>query len=450
MRETVTVNGREYRLIRLLGHGKGGYSYLAEESGNQYVVKRIHHEPCDYYSFGNKIEAELRDYERLLQAGIRMPLMIGWDRDAEIIVKQYIAGETVSEALEQGKSVEEYLPQVRQMARQAYENGLNIDYFPTNFVISDGKLWYIDYECNEYMSEWNFENWGRKYWSRSEEFEAWLKQQRDGKMEEERITVAVETVRNDEFEMRYVHFGTRGKRPFVLLPGLSIQSVMGSAQAIAKQYAVFEEDFEVFVMDRREAVPADYTVYQMAEDTAIALRQLRVEDACLMGVSQGGMMAQLIAINHPELVGKLVLCSTAPYVPAASAARMQQWLQLAQQFKREELCLAFGEAVYSPPLFEAYRPYFLSMAQSITMEDLARFTVMARATEGFDARNELNRIACPVLVIGAGKDKMFAREVSCQLADLTRGELFIYENGAHAAYDEEPDYPERVHDFLIR
>ncbi len=450
MKEKITVNGREYRLIKLLGHGKGGYSYLAEESGKQYVIKQIHHEPCDYYAFGNKIEAELRDYERLQKAGIRMPLMIDCDKEAQIIVKQYIAGETVFEALEKGKSVEEYLPQVREMARQAYENGLNIDYFPTNFVISDGKLWYIDYECNEYMSEWNFENWGRKYWSRSEEFEAWLKQQRDGKMEEERITVAVETVRNDEFEMRYVHFGTRGKRSFVLLPGLSIQSVMGSAQAIARQYAVFAEDFEVFVMDRREEVPADYTVYQMAEDTAIALRQLGVEDVCLMGVSQGGMMAQLIAINHPDLVGKLVLCSTAPYVPAASAARMQQWLLLAQQNKREELCLAFGEAVYSPPVFEAYRPYFLSMAQSITEEELSRFIIMASATEGFDVRDKLNMITCPVLVIGAGKDRMFAREVSCQLAELTRGELFIYENGSHAAYDEEPDYPERVHDFLIR
>ena len=75
-----------------------------------------------------------------------------------------------------GLSAERYLPQVRQMAASARENGLNIDYFPTNFVVRDGLIWYVDYECNEYMDEWNFENWGIKYWSRTPEFEEYLKQ----------------------------------------------------------------------------------------------------------------------------------------------------------------------------------------------------------------------------------------------------------------------------------
>ena len=48
--------------------------------------------------------------------------------------------------------------------------GLNIDYFPTNFVVQNGIIFYIDYECNQYMDEWNFENWGIKYWSKTKEF----------------------------------------------------------------------------------------------------------------------------------------------------------------------------------------------------------------------------------------------------------------------------------------
>jgi hypothetical protein len=51
---------------------------------------------------------------------------------------------------------------------------LNIDYFPTNFVVQDEKLYYIDYECNGYMEQWNFENWGIKYWSKSKEFLEYL------------------------------------------------------------------------------------------------------------------------------------------------------------------------------------------------------------------------------------------------------------------------------------
>ena len=58
---TVVAGGKEYHIIKLLGHGKGGYAWLAEGEAGQVVVKQIHHEPCDYYTFGNKIEAEKRD-----------------------------------------------------------------------------------------------------------------------------------------------------------------------------------------------------------------------------------------------------------------------------------------------------------------------------------------------------------------------------------------------------
>ena len=175
MNDCLTVCGKEYRLIRLLGHGKGVYSYLAECDGGRVVLKQIHHEPCDYYTFGNKIEAECRDFQRLKDAGIRIPAMLAVDIEAERIVKEYIEGETVFDYVRDNVTVEPYLPQVREIAEQAKAHGLNIDYFPTNFVVRDGILWYIDYECNGYMDEWSFDNWGVKYWFRTPEFEEYLK-----------------------------------------------------------------------------------------------------------------------------------------------------------------------------------------------------------------------------------------------------------------------------------
>ena len=172
--EEMTVNGKPYRILRLLGHGKGGYSYLAEADGKQTVLKQIHHEPCDYYTFGNKIEAEKRDYERLKEAGIRIPQMLDIDEEAERIVKEFIDGETVFDLVRDGRSAEPYLDQVREMAEQARKAGLNIDYFPTNFVIRDGLIWYVDYECNEYMEKWDFEHWGIRYWARTPEFLEYL------------------------------------------------------------------------------------------------------------------------------------------------------------------------------------------------------------------------------------------------------------------------------------
>ena len=178
MNEVLTVNEVPFSIIRLLGRGKGGYSYLAEHDGRRVVLKQIHHEPCDYYSFGDKLEAERRDYARLLAAGIRIPKMLDLDARTERIVKEYIDGPTVMELLRAWQDVGGYLPQVREMAAAAKAAGLNIDYFPTNFVVRDGLLWYVDYECNAYMDEWSFENWGVKYWSRTPELEAYWAQEK--------------------------------------------------------------------------------------------------------------------------------------------------------------------------------------------------------------------------------------------------------------------------------
>jgi tRNA A-37 threonylcarbamoyl transferase component Bud32 len=172
----MTACGKGYRIIKLLGHGKGGYSYLAETEAGQVVVKQIHHEPCDYYAFGNKIEAEKQDYERLRKAGIRIPTLIAIDEEKEIVVKEYIAGDTIFDLVRNGGSADPYLDQVRETAAQAQSNGLNIDYFPTNFVVHDGLIWYVDYECNDYTEKWNFENWGIRYWSRTPEFLEYLDQ----------------------------------------------------------------------------------------------------------------------------------------------------------------------------------------------------------------------------------------------------------------------------------
>ena len=97
MAEKMSVNENEFEVIKLLGKGKGGYSYLVTDGEKQYVLKQIHHEPCSYYQFGNKIEAEMNDYKRLKKIGIRIPQMLDVDVKQERILKEYIEGETIYE-----------------------------------------------------------------------------------------------------------------------------------------------------------------------------------------------------------------------------------------------------------------------------------------------------------------------------------------------------------------
>ncbi len=164
------VNGKDYKIIKLLGKGKGGYSYLVCDGGKKYVLKQIHHEPCDYYTFGNKIEAEINDYNRLKKIDIKMPAMLDVDIKNESILKDYIDGDTVYELVLQDKMKPVYLDKLREMCRVLYAANTNIDYFPTNFVVCNEEIYYIDFECNDYCDEWNFENWGVRYWSKTPEF----------------------------------------------------------------------------------------------------------------------------------------------------------------------------------------------------------------------------------------------------------------------------------------
>ena len=169
--ENMTVNGREYTVLRLLGKGKGGYSYLVTDGKDQSVLKQIHHEPCDYYTFGDKLQSELRDYETLKSLGIPMPELLDVDYSQERLLKTFIDGDTVNVLVTDDRMEPAYYDQIRAICERLYAANLNIDYYPTNFVAQGGKLYYIDFECNPYMEQWNFENWGCKYWYNTPEFQ---------------------------------------------------------------------------------------------------------------------------------------------------------------------------------------------------------------------------------------------------------------------------------------
>ena len=132
--EQMTVNGNSFQVLQLLGKGKGGYSYLVTDGQNRYVLKQIHHEPCSYYTFGDKLGSELRDYETLCRVGIPMPRLLDVDHGQERILKEYIHGDTIWQKVEQDTMEQSYFDQVNAMCAKLYPAGLNIDYFPTNFL----------------------------------------------------------------------------------------------------------------------------------------------------------------------------------------------------------------------------------------------------------------------------------------------------------------------------
>ena len=243
------------------------------------------------------------------------------------------------------------------------------------------------------------------------------------------------TVKTNGIKTEYIRFG-HGEKTLVIIPGLSVKSVLLSEEQIVSAYSPFENDYTVYLFDRRLDMPENYTVYGMANDTAAVMTALGLEDVCLFGVSQGGMIAQCIAIEHPALVSKLVLGSTA--ARAAGGGIKADAREFLNALYADEFISKLGIAET------------LSNVE-ITDDEEKRFKITSKAADGFDVTDRLSRIKCPTLVIGASNDKIIPPAASAELAELTGGELYMY--GApygHAVYDEAPDYKARVLEFLER
>jgi predicted Ser/Thr protein kinase len=157
------------RLARFLGRGKSGYSYLGKSKDSEYIVKLMHDEPCPYYSFGesNKVDIEVLAYQFLNDLGLPLPKLFMYDLEDRFLVKEYIKGGVATELIASGNAGR-VIEQLYKMSNTAKNAGINLDYFPANFISRDGVLYYIDYEYNEYQSEWDLGNWGIYYWANTQ------------------------------------------------------------------------------------------------------------------------------------------------------------------------------------------------------------------------------------------------------------------------------------------
>ncbi|MBO4693252.1 MAG: alpha/beta hydrolase [Clostridia bacterium] len=264
------------------------------------------------------------------------------------------------------------------------------------------------------------------------------------------MNCVVDSVVLDDFKMQYIKFG-KGSKALVILPGLSIQSVINAAPAIKKQYEIFCKDFTVYIFDRRCDLPDIYSVYDMADDTAKAMSALGLSRVCLFGVSQGGMIAETIAIKYPELVEKSVLGSTACRMDAKRFSVISDWIKLAKEGNAQELYLSFGEKVYNSETFIKYCSSFISMSKSVTKAELERFVILAEGADDFDVKDRLGEIRCPVLVIGDSDDAVLG-DAAAEIADAMKNnpdfQIYMYSGYGHAVYDLAPDYPKRLFDFF--
>ena len=252
----------------------------------------------------------------------------------------------------------------------------------------------------------------------------------------------------DETYMSVIRFGT-GPKNLVILSGISLCGLEGQGEGVAGAYAQFAREYTVYLFDRKKVLPAGYQVKDMAEDVYRILSQLGVWTADVYGVSQGGMMAQCLALYHPEFVRKMVLCSTLCRAGDTMRSVVNEWLNYANCGDVVGLNRCFFRQVYSPAFLEQVQDLLPALEQMGTPEDCARFIILANACLDFDVADEISSIQCPTLVLGDVNDQVIGTE---SLQELVKGigcESFFYDKYSHAVYDEAADIKDRIYQFLV-
>ena len=253
-------------------------------------------------------------------------------------------------------------------------------------------------------------------------------------------------------EMDYVSFGN-GPKKVVVLPGLSdgLMSVKGKALILSAPYKKFAKDYTVYMFSRKNKMPEGYTIRQMAEDQVAVMKGLGIDKACVVGVSQGGMISQYIVIDHPEVVEKLILAVTTPYANAVVQEAVSGWIGMAEKNDHQALMMDTAEKTYSEKYLEKKRKTLAAVARFTKPKDYDRFLKNAKAILSFDAREELGKIKVPTYIIAGEDDKTVGNDAAEELHQgIANSEVYGYPGLGHGTFEEAKDFYDRIYAYCER
>ena len=216
-------------------------------------------------------------------------------------------------------------------------------------------------------------------------------------------------VSNMQFD--YITFGS-GTKPLIMIQGLNTRGIKGAAVSLAYTYRMFTKDYKVYLFDRRPVLHDDITVGEMASDVAAAMDALGIRNADVLGVSQGGMIAQYLAIGRPDLVRRMVLAVTLSKNNETVARVIDDWIDMSKRGAMKELVADMAEKLYSETYVKKYRPLMPLLTILQKPRDIDRFVTLAKSCLTCDTYECLGEIKCPTLVIGGRQDKVVTGEAS--------------------------------------
>ena len=193
------------------------------------------------------------------------------------------------------------------------------------------------------------------------------------------------SIKIENTEMDYIVFGN-GTKPLIMIPGLGegLKTVKGTAIPFAMMYRAVAKEYRVYCFSRRNILPLGFTTKDMAEDLYYAMQQLGIEKAMVLGVSLGGMIVEQLAINHPEVVEKLILTVTIARQNDTVQRMIDKWMAFARQDKYKEIMIDTAEHSYTEDYLKKSRWMYNIVGNVGKPKSFERFLIMAEAGRTHD------------------------------------------------------------------
>ncbi|TLG09861.1 alpha/beta fold hydrolase [Nocardia cyriacigeorgica] len=215
-----------------------------------------------------------------------------------------------------------------------------------------------------------------------------------------------------------------------------------------KKLAGLARHYRVYAVGRAPGTPAGTTMADIAAEHADALRAEFGTPVDILGVSSGGSIALQLAADHPEVVRKLVVVS--------SACRLDPATRIGQR-RYAEAVLAGKRGLHHMAMVAVANPVGARLvgAAMWLLDPLMRPTVPAdthhflMAEDGFDVTDRLGEITVPTLVIGGERDPSYSAETFRRTADgIPDGRLILYPRTGHMGAVTHPELVGDVVRFL--
>lgn len=247
----------------------------------------------------------------------------------------------------------------------------------------------------------------------------------------------------------YISFG-KGKKSLVVIPGLAMRNSIETPKLLERVFKVFTKEWKVFVIDRPDLIPDGTTNRELGHAYADIMERLGTGPSDVIGVSQGGMIAQYLAIDHPELVSRLVLVSTLSKMNTTATAVFDGWLNMAMADRWDELNYDILSKLYTSSWMEKNRLAIDKYVRICRPDDKERYLKLIRACATGGAYEGLERIKCPIMVFGSNDDKVLTGAASIEIAEKTGCKIRMISGLGHAMYDEMPNFYDMVFEILSK